>query len=444
MAQFKRTELYALMNATMAQLTGVDELKVIDTKTFMDAGRLALEFKEDEIFNALGIVGARLYIATRPYRAALRLIDAIDADDFNQTVREISYYSTKALPSGAYNTDLYTNLASGFDNGENPSGGTPQSTKDQWEQHPVHPFEMYFMDSQVWQDCLTKYLNQLKIVFTSEDEFDRFWAGVLTEKSSDIEQRKEAYNRLTLLSRMGLAMAMGESTSAIKGAMTAIDLTAAFNSEFGTNYSGNDLRTVYRKEFYEWLTAEIQIISDLMEDRTGYFFAAPKLTLGDGDHFILRHCPKSEQKMIMYDPFWKKAKSTVMPEIFNDKYLKQENFETVKFWQAFSTVDAEKASANLKITIPGWLESMITSGSTTADTVYTFNPDYIIGCIFDSRACKTIFQLEDARTTGIEARKNYLNTWFDFVKSNTCNPTHPFILLYMSANEPEPGDDDNT
>lgn len=444
MAQFKRTELYALMNATMAQLTGEDELKVIDTKTFMDAGRLAMEFKEDEIFNALGIVGARLYIATRPYRAALRLIDAIDADDFNQTVREISYYSTKALPSGAYNTDLYTNLASGFDNGENPSSGTPQSTKDQWEQHPVHPFEMYFMDSQVWQDCLTKYIKQLNIVFTSEDEFDRFWAGVLTEKSSDIEQRKESYNRLTLLSRMGLAMAMGESTSAIKGAMTAIDLTAAFNSEFNTNYSGNDLRTVYRKEFYEWLTAEIQILSDLMEDRTGYFFAAPKLTLGDGDHFILRHCPKSEQRMIMYDPFWKKAKSTVMPEIFNDKYLKQENFETVKFWQAFSADDAEKASANLKITIPGWLESMITSGSTTADTVYTFNPDYIIGCIFDSRACKTIFQLEDARTTGIEARKNYLNTWFDFVKSNTCNPTHPFILLYMSANEPEPGEDDNT
>ena len=139
--------------------------------------------------------------------------------------------------------------------------------------------------------------------------------------------------------------------------------------------------------------------------------------------------------MIMYNPFWKKAKSTVMPEIFNDKYLKQENFETVKFWQAFSTVDAEKASANLKITIPGWLESMITSGSTTADTVYTFNPDYIIGCIFDSRACKTIFQLEDARTTGIEARKNYLNTWFDFVKSNICNPTQNFVLFVMSENE---------
>ena len=57
MAQFKRTDGYALMNAVMAQLTGQDSYQVIDARGFMDAGKLALTYSTDEIFNALTIVG---------------------------------------------------------------------------------------------------------------------------------------------------------------------------------------------------------------------------------------------------------------------------------------------------------------------------------------------------------------------------------------------------
>lgn len=430
MGQFKRKDLYTLMNATMAQLTGQDNFQVIDTASFLDAGRLAKEFKTDEIYNALGIVGARLMISARPYDAALRIIDAISTEDFNSTVRDISYYSSFALPSGAFNTDIFTNLADGYSadaRSENPAG-----TNDQYEQHPVHPFEMYFMDSQVWQDCLTRYVNQIKIVFNNEDEWSRFWSGLVTEKQNDIEQRRETYNRLTLLTRMALASAMGEQGSNVSGACTLYDLTAAYNAEFGTNHTGAQLRTTYRKEFLEWFTAELKIISDLMAKRSTFFHVAPKLTLADGDHYILRHTPKSEQKLVMYSPFWEKAKTMVMPEIFNDKYLKSENFEPVDFWQNFSMNDADKASVNLKITVPGWLQDLIAGTSTGADASYTFNPDYVLGCIFDRRACMTNFQLDEARTSPLESRKNYLNTWFDYVRSNINNPTHNFVLFVMS------------
>lgn len=438
MGQFKRKDLYALMNATMAQLTGQDYFQVIDTATFMDAGRLAKEFKTDEIYNALGIVGARLLIGNRPYGAALSLIDAISTDEFNSTVREISYFSTWALPSGAFNTNLYTNFADGFDNGKNPSSANPpvaQSTGDQYEQHPVHPFEQYFMDSQVWQDCLTRYINQIKIVFDTEEEWGRFWAGLVTEKNNDIEQRKEAYNRLVLLSRMGLAGAIGDYASNLKGACTIYDLTEKFNAYMGTNYTGTQLRTTYRKEFLEWFVSEIKILSDLMAKRSVYFHATPVLTLGDGDHVILRHTPKSEQRMMMYGPFWTKAKTMVMPEIFNDQYLKVENFESVDYWQNISMNDSDKAGVNIKVTIPAWLEDLIANTTGSSDTAYVFNPDYVLGCIFDRRSVMTNFQLEAARTTPVEARKNYLNTWFDYVKSNICNPTQNFVLFVMSENE---------
>ena len=432
MAQFKRTDGYALMNAVMAQLTGQESFQVVDAQGFMDAGKLAMEYKTDEIFNALTIVGARLFTATRPYKAPLWLIDSINSGYFNNRIRKISYYSTWALPSGAFNTDLFTNLADGFDNGENPSDGTPQSTKDMYEQHPVHPLEMNFMNSSVWQDCLTRYEDQIKIAFTSEDEWARFWSGVLTEKGNDIEQRKEAHNRLTLLSRMGLAAAMGQGATA--GASTVIDLTAGFNAKFGTNYTGAQLRTTYLKEFLAYFVSEFKILSNMMTKRSGYFHVAPVLTLADGSHYILRHTPKSEQRFMMYTPLWEQAKAMVLPEIFNTEYLQPEQFESVDFWQTYSMSDSVKAAVDLKITVPGWLEDIIGNTTGSSDTAFTFKPDYVVGCLFDKDAVLTDFQFETARTTPLEARKNYINTWMDFGLGAIGDPTENFVLFVMSDN----------
>ena len=242
-----RKDGYALMNAVMAQLTGQDNFSVIDAQGFMDAGKIAMTYSTDEIFNALTIVGARLFTATRPYKAPLWLIDSISSGYFNNRIRKISYYSTWALPSGAFNTDLMTNFADGYTN--DASGENPAGTKDQYEQHPVHPLEMNFANSTVWQDCITRYEDQIKIAFSGEDEWARFWAGVLTEKGNDIEQRKEAHNRTTLLSRMAIAGAIGDANSAIKTLGTVVDLTAAYNAKFGTTYTGAQLRTTYLKEF---------------------------------------------------------------------------------------------------------------------------------------------------------------------------------------------------
>lgn len=430
MAQFKRTDGYALMNAVMSQLTGIDNYQVVDAQGFLDAGKLAMEYKTDEIFNALTIVGARLFTATRPYKAPLWLIDSINSGYFNNRIRKISYYSTWALPSGAFNTNLYTNLADSYTNGTN-SGA---STADMYEQHPVHPLEMNFMNSTVWQDCLTRYEDQIKIAFSSEDEWARFWSGVLTEKGNDIEQRKEAHNRLTLLSRMALAGAMGTGNTA--GLKTVIDLTAAYNAKFGTAYTGTQLRTTYLKSFLEFFISEFKILSNLMAKRSVAFHAAPVLTLSDGDHYILRHTPKSEQRFMLYAPLWEQAKAMVMPEIFNDQYLDfDKQFEAIDYWQTLSMDDQEKAQADVKITVPGWLENLILNTTGSSDTAFTWKPDYILGCLYDKDAVLTDFQFETARTTPLEARKNYINTWMDFGMGAIGDPTENFVVFVMSDND---------
>ena len=440
MAQFKRTDCYALLTAVMKQLTGEDTYKVIDAQGFMDAGKLAMTYDTNELFSALSIVAGRMFTAARPYKAPLWIIDSISSGAFTNRIRKISYYDDKPLISGAFNTDLKTNLAEGYDNGTN-SGA---STGSMWEQHYKVPLEMNFASSTTWQDCLSRPLDQVKIAFRGEDEWAAFWSGVLTEKANDIEQEKEAFNRTTLLSRMGIAAAIGDASSAIKGLGTVVDLTTAFNSYFGTNYSGEQLRTTYLKEFTGFMVQEIQNISDMMTRRGKFFHAAPVYTDANSqDHYILRHTPKSEQRMLMYKPFWNKVRTLVQPEIFNPNYLSLDTqFEAVDFWQTNSLSDADKAGVNMYVTVPGWLESMITSGVTTADTKYTFNPDYVLGCLYDKDALMTDFQLEAADQTPLEARKRYISTWYTFAKGAIGDPSENFVLFVMSANEPapEPGD----
>lgn len=436
MAQFKRNDIYALLSATMQQLTGESSYTVIDAQGFADAGKLAMEYSTDEIFNALSIVCGKMLMAVRPYKAKFWILDSISDGEFSALVREISFYSDKPLPSGAYNTQLYTNLADGFDNGTNPSGGTDQSTGSMWEQHPKYPFEMNWLNSETWQDCLTRYEHQLRIIFLSEDEFARFWEGMITEKASDIELEKESYNRLTMLSRMGLASAMAESTSAIKGRLTAIDMTAAFNSEMGTNYSRDQLLTTYIKEFSQFFSKTFKDYSDLMEDKSIFFQYAPTKSVGGKTLYITRHTPKSEQRFMLFKPFWERVKTYVLADIFNPEYLDLEKqFESVTYWQALTYDIEDRASVNMYLTVPGWLESAITSGVTTTDTKYTFNK-YVLGALFDRTAVATQFQYEDAKTTPVEARKHYYNTWYTFTKGNISNVTKPFILFYMSENKP--------
>lgn len=441
MAQFKRTDLYALLTATMKQLTGEDTYKVIDAQGFLDAGKLAMTYDTDELYGALSIVAGRMFTAARPYKAPLWIIDSINSGMYTNRIRKISFYDDKPCISGNGNTNLKTNLAQGYDNGTN-SGA---STGSMWEQRYKVPLEMNFASSGTWQDGITRPLDQIKIAFTSEDEWARFWSSLMIEKANDIESEKEAHNRLTLLNRMAIAGAIGDGSSAIKGLGTVIDLTTEFNAYFGTNYSGEQLRTTYLKEFTGFMIQKVQEVSDMMTRRGTFFHAAPVYTdASSQDHYILRHTPKSEQRMIMYKPFWNKVRTLVQPEIFNPSYLSLDTqFEAVDFWQTNSLSDDDKAGINMYVTVPGWLESLITSGVKTSDTKYTFNPDYVLGCLYDKDAVMTDFQLEDANVTPLEARKRYLTTWYTFAKGAIGDPSENFVIFTMSANEPSPtpGDD---
>ena len=415
-------DAHVLMNALVKEATGGNAtVTATDTSSFVSAGETVLATGVENTLNSLALVLGRRFMAVRPYRARLRIINALNTGLYTHRLSKISFYSRDALASGDWNTQLNpANLAPGKDNTGDSTPGM-ERTPSMWEQHPAIALEMNFAGSDVWEDATTVYRQQLQQAFRDESTFNSFVAGIMTEKGNDIESQKEAFNRMTLLSYMaGLY-----DVDAILSNGMAVNMTAAFNAaNGGTTYTTAQLQTTYKKEFLEFFVAFVKKLSRNMEYRTALrHWTVPK-TVNGVSHSILRHTPRDRQKMMLYEPFFIDAEAQVLPEIFNDEYLKLDNYEGVMFWQN------PNAPASISITpaIPDVAGS--NSGQQTAGTAVAL--DCVLGVIFDTDACMIDYQLEDALSSPVEARKRYYNMWWSFAKNAIVDYTEQGVLLYMA------------
>lgn len=415
-------DCHALMNLLVKEATGQDaQIQVVDSSTFVSAGETVLATGTENVLNALSLVLGRTFMAVRPYNAKLALINAINTGEYTHRMRKISFYSREAQASGDWNTQLYTNLADGFTNGQNIDDGTAQSTKSMWEQNQPVPLEMNFAGSSVWEDSTTIYDYQLQQAFRSEDEFGQFVAGIMTERGNDIESQKEAFNRMTLLNFMAGVYDLNQSGS-------VVNLTSAFNTEFGTNYTSAQLRTTYLKEFCMFLSAKIKIDSDMLTNRSKKAHWAP----AKEGYALLRHTPKDRQRLMLYNPLLIKTQAYVFPELFNEQYLKMENYEGVMYWQNENDPSAIKVTPAIPDT------TGLTGVQTAGDTVTL---DYVVGMLYDVDALMVDYQLDNSAVTPLEARKHYRNMWWSFAKNAICDFTENAIIYIMAdpAPTPEPG-----
>lgn len=413
-------DCHVLMNELVHMATGRTDIKVVDASSFVSAGETVLQSGVENTLNALSLLIGRTFMAVRPYDARLNIINNIDTNGFTGRMRKISFYSRDALASGDWNTQLNgANLKTGATNGEVINeDATKSATKSMWEQNQPIPLEMNFSGMSVWEDSTTIYQNQLRQAFRSESDFAQFISGVMTEKANDIESQKEAFNRMTLLNRIGMSYAL--KTTVPSG---AVNLTKKFNEKFGTNYTSAELRTTYLEEFLKFFVSEFKIVSDRMVDRSAlYHWTADKVI--DGTTYkMLRHTPKELQRLILFNPLFTEAEAQVFPTIFNDRYLKIDNYEGLNYWQSIDTPESVK----IKCAIPD-----VTNSNGGLQTVSAeVNLSYVVGCLYDRDALMTQFFLESSAVTPLEARKRFYNTWWTFGRNAINDATENFVLFYM-------------
>lgn len=410
-------DAYALMNALVHQATGQSNISVVDTSTFISAGETVLSTGTENVLNSLGIVLGRTLMAVRPYNAKLTMMNALNTDMYSTRLRKISFYAKDALPTGAFNTQLFTNLSDGFTAGQNvDSSGDAQSTKSQWEQHQPVALEMNFGGQDVWQDAITIYEDQLKVAFRSEDEFMSFVSGYMTEKANDIESQKEAFNRAVLLNKIA---GVYDMASVMPGSV--INLTSAYNTKFGTSYTSAELRTTYLKEFLAFFVSEFKLVSKYMNERSKNYHWSPAKTVGDVSYTLLRHTPYDKQRVYLYSPLFTEAEAMVLPEIFNPQYLDiKTQYEEVTYWQSQSS----RAAINVEPAVTDTTTGLQKKGDAVSLS-------YVVGMICDADGMMTDFQLEDALSTPVEARKRYRNMWWTFSKNGIIDPTENCVIFTM-------------
>ena len=411
---------YALMTLLVHEALGENStISKVDSSNFVSAGDALLASGTENVTNALSLVLGRTFMAVRPYKAKFNIINAISTGAYSHRLRKISYYTRDPKPAGDWNTDLYTNLADGYTNGQNVVDGDAQSTKSMWEQNQPVALEMNFSGSTVWEDSTTVYENQLKQAFNSVDSFNTFIAGIMTEKANDIESQKEAFSRMTFLNRIGMTYDMTAAGT------TAINLTYEFNQKFGTNYTSAQLRSTYLTEFTKFMVSKIKTDSDMMTNRSvkHHWFPAKE------GHSLTRHTPKDKQRLVLYTPLINDVQSYVFPSVFNEEYLKIENYEGILFWQN----EAQPSKVDVVPAIPD--TTGVTGVQTAGDRVQL---DYVVGALFDEDSLMVDFQLERSNATPLEARKNYRNIWWSFSKNAINDATENFILYYMADPAPSP------
>lgn len=410
-------DAHALVNLISSELTGIDaSLTKVTTDNFVSVGETIMSYSAENVYNAISMVMLRTLIAARPTSEDLVILNALDTGMYSSRLRKISFLSKYALPSGSFNTQLYTNLAAGFTNGQNKdSNNDAQSTKSQWEQCPVVPIELNFGGSSVWDHGITWYKDQAKNAFRSEEEFNAFWAGALVENANDIRREKSSYRRAILLNFLA---GMYDLQSA---GTKVINLTKAYNDKYGTNYTTSQLRTTYEKEFMQFFVSTFKTVSKQMEKESVNFHVDMPKTVNDVEYHLLRHTPRNRQRVILYEPMFIDAKANVLPEIFNPSYMDiGTQYEGMLWWQN----ENEPEGIYVEPSIPDFTNGIQVKGNAV-------KLDHVVGVIFDEDAIMSNFQVDDVNTTPLEARKRFRNTWYTMARGGINDFTEKAVMFIM-------------
>lgn len=414
--RFNPTDAYAIMNMLVKQATGQQDIAAVDTSSFISAGETVQATGTENVLNSLGVVMGRLLIAARPYEAKLQLINAENTDMYTNRMRKVSYYARENEAAGFVNTDIFTNLQTGYDNGTNPADGVAKSVSSMWKQNLPVVLEMNFAGSDVWQKSQTITRDQLKIAFRGEDEFLRFMDGAAVEVGNDIASNREAFNRMILLNKIAAVYDMSASMK-----NSARNLTAEFNAKYGTSYTSAELRTTYLEQFLKFFVTEFKLASDYMTNRSANYHWSPAKTVGGVEYTLLRHTPKDKQRSILYTPLFTEARANVLPDIFNPQYLDVSQYEGVTYWQDINSPSA--------INITPAVTDTSTGEQKSGDAV---SLPYVIGILYDVDGMMTDYQLDDAVSTPMEARKHYYNIWYSFARNGIIDNTENSVIFYMA------------
>lgn len=389
-------DVYALMNEIVSQATGRSDLAVVNTATFTSVGETILRTGAENTLNAISTVLSRTIFSVRPYTGKLESL-RMTSERWGAMTRKITYLYKEAEASQDWNT------------AENPNQLVDGQSVDHYKINKPLALQLNFYGTNVLQKHITRFRDQLALAFRSEAEFMQFIDAMMIEVYNEIELLNEEKSRLTLINYMAGISSMG---------LTEVDLVAEYNTKFGTTYTREQLLSTYLQSFMQFVASTIKTYSSRLTDMSVKNHA--NIT---GMNPIMRHTPKSKQKMVMYEPIFIETQAQVYSQIFNPSYLDIGSFEGVNYWQSQNDPTAIHVKPNILDVSNGQ--------SKTATTEVEL--DYVLGILFDEEACGVVPQFDYVATTPLNAAGNYYNIFWHWRFNSVVDYTENGVLFVLGA-----------
>lgn len=388
-------DAYPVINELYEMATGRKNIKAVDTSSFVAVGETLLRTGVEPTLKALSQWCGKTYFEMEKYRSGVFRSIIEDNERWGAITREIITLPNDAEASQDWNTNLNENqLADG-------------QSVDMYKINSPKVVELKFYGSKVLQSHITRFRDQLALAFSNEAEFLMFVTSYMTAYYNDIESRNEAKRRLTVLNFMAGIYSLGANV---------VDLTKAYNTEYGTELTRKQLLSPeHHKDFMAFVVSRVKKDSKKMQDRTTKYHM--NLTGKD----ILRFTRPENQKLLMYTDFWVDSETQVLPEVFNDKYLKIADMELVNGWQEFD-------SPAINIT-PNIIDADGVSKTATAVSL-----PYVLGLLYDRRAMGVNNQWMYSAATPFNAAGGYYNI-YDHYRFNAWNNFTHNAILYVLGEE---------
>ena len=319
-----------------------------------------------------------------------------DEDRWGGIVRKIITLPSEAEASQNFNTDI------------SPAQLADGQSIDMFKIKKQKVIQLNFFGSKSLQIHRTQFLNQLDSAFSSERELMAFYNGLAIEFRNDIVRLNDAKTRAVINNAIGASYINGNY----------VDLVGEFNNEFGTAYTRDQIFQSHFQQFYQWTCAYIETLSDNMTDSSALYHVNL-----DGYEDILHETPKSLQRMLLYKPFITRAKTLVLPTIFNPEDLNLGDYDTVNFW--LSKKEAAKVSVK-----PTYLDRATAAG---VDADSAVDLDYVLGMIYDVEFMGVVPKFTTAASSGLNAAGLYVNEFVHWLFNNWLDETENHMLMILGA-----------
>lgn len=364
----------AVLTNLAAQATGETGLAVTDLSSYISVGQKTLRQGYDPLNIGISQMVSRTIFARRDdFPDTLSSLDR-DSNEWGAITRKVN-----AIQQGIEESGVYS-LTDG------------QHSPDMFDVRKPKLWQSNFYGFDVWADHVSVTRQQLKNAVLNPADMGRLLDLILGTKSDEMRLARVAFRRATLSNMIGAVHAMNNAAQVRHllteyKAATGLDLDAETVKQ-AENYAN----------FIRWAYSQIAKASDMLEEPSSLYHLNP--TEGK----ILRHTPKSLQRLYIYAGALHEVDAQVLSVTFNADKVSNKLpavTERVNFFQSIQTPDA----VNVK---PAYIGA---DGAVVAAPAAQ-NVTNIFALLADRDALGVNFYDSSVDVSPYEAAGKYYNYWY--------------------------------